>query len=690
MRRINKKKIIATATAVTLAFSVPVCNMSVYAAEKQPEKEENVYVKLQDDGSVDQIYVVNEFALDQDGTIIDYGDYDSVRNLTTEDEIEDQNGKITVKAAEGKFYYQGNLKGKELPWNIGIHYYLDGKEISANEVAGQTGKLTIKLSFKENKNADEDFFQNYFLQATAVLDTEKCQNIKAEGATQANVGKTKQLTYMILSGKEGEYEITADVMDFSMDPITINGVPLSLDIDSDDLDTEALTDRIGDIQDAVAELDDGTGTLKDGSSALVSGAGTLKTGTDKLESGSASLKTGGIDLSKGADSLETGLKNLEKGSATLKKGMKELSSNTKNLTDGSDDFKEGMNQLNTALKEMDLNISSLKELTEGSSKVSDGLSDLVNGLNGISKSFSEGDIKTLKEKNESAAKSIRSTVAEYSSLLSKVNGIIASLPEDQQKLVNGLLSANGVDISNAQSELSKLGQVADLLEANNTAYESLKSGIDSAKTGAQTLNTQYAKLDNVIQQLPTMMSEMVTNLNDLKEGIDLLTTKYESLDEGIDSYTTAFEKIAAGYESLDQGVTTATAGAQDLSKGSKTLKNGINSLDEGIQSLASGADTLYKGTQTLDSGVSELKDGTETFKDETKDADQEVEDTIDETIEDLAGSDYEPKSFVSSDNTNVDSVQFVMTTNKIEKEEAVEEEVPEEDETWLDKLKNLF
>lgn len=55
------------------------------------------------------------------------------------------------------------------------------------------------------------------MQAALTLDTEKCSNIQADGATIANVGADKQISYTILPGKGLDAEITADVTDFEMD-----------------------------------------------------------------------------------------------------------------------------------------------------------------------------------------------------------------------------------------------------------------------------------------------------------------------------------------------------------------------------------------------------------------------------------------------------------------------------------------
>ena len=55
---------------------------------------------------------------------------------------------MKVWTAEGKdVYYQGEID-KKLPVDISVSYTLDGKNVSAKELAGKSGRVTIKYSYK--------------------------------------------------------------------------------------------------------------------------------------------------------------------------------------------------------------------------------------------------------------------------------------------------------------------------------------------------------------------------------------------------------------------------------------------------------------------------------------------------------------------------------------------------------------
>ena len=153
----NYRKITKPAAAMTLSLVMAVGSMTPAMAASNTKKEENIYVNLDDNGSVDGVYVVNSYDLKKDQKITDYGNYSKLVNLSSDSELSDQNGKITVNGKKGKFYYQGNLDSAKIPWNVDILYELDGEAIDAKDLAGKSGELKITMKIRQNKGADKDF-----------------------------------------------------------------------------------------------------------------------------------------------------------------------------------------------------------------------------------------------------------------------------------------------------------------------------------------------------------------------------------------------------------------------------------------------------------------------------------------------------------------------------------------------------
>ena len=173
------------------------------------------------------------------------------------------------------------------------------------------------------------------------------------------------------------------------------------------------------------------------------------------------------------------------------------------------------------------------------------------------------------------------------------------------------------------------------------------------------------------------MSGTANNVNALKSAIDQLTASYTQLDQGVNDYTGGVAAITQAYSKINSGTVSLASGSKELVKGSKILKNGTTDLCQGMQ--------------TLNSGTKELKDGTQEFYDQTDGMDTKIEDTMNEMLDSLSGGDSETTSFVSEKNGNIDSVQFVIKTDAIEKKEKTKKiETKTEKTSVVEKFKNLF
>ena len=208
-----KQKIVRRASALVLAG----CLLAGAAlpALAASAKEEVIYANLDASGTVTGVYAVNSFAVQAGDTVTDHGSYTAVRNMTTTDPLKHSGDTVTAAVAEdGKLYYEGTMDtATALPWLVKLTYTLDGAEIAPEELGGKSGALAIRLQVSRNPDCTGDFFDQYALQVTMTLDTDRAQNIVADGATMANVGSNKQLSYILLPGSDSDVTVTADVTD---------------------------------------------------------------------------------------------------------------------------------------------------------------------------------------------------------------------------------------------------------------------------------------------------------------------------------------------------------------------------------------------------------------------------------------------------------------------------------------------
>ena len=636
--------------SMAMLFVAPMT--TAYGEVNTTNKEENVYVNLKDDGSVGGIYVVNEFDVGSQTTITDYGKYSSVLNLTTEEQIKMDGDKITFKTdSSGMFYYQGNIESTKIPWNIDISYYLDDKEVQGTSLAGKSGKLKMVISIKDNEDMDDTFFDNYLLQMTATFNSEKCRDIVSEEATIVNVGDKKQLTYTILAGSNSEFTIETTVTNFEMDPITINAVPMNISID--DID-------VSDLKDSLIELRDGIAKIDDGASELYSGSKNLSSGTKSL-----------LD---GTNSLASGAEKLQSGSKTLKEAMDTLNSNSSSLTGGSKEILNALNTINSALDNLNEATGQIQTLVDGSNEYAKAMAQLADGNNQI---YTEVNpvLDTIVEKLGIIASSefeekFNSVIThnDYLKAYEEAKAKLAENPDDEAlKIYVALFEhVQGVVDEYNQNIITTGGEVHKIIEEEYNTMKQLDEGVDAQHEAIQQLNEIYGETINpAIAKLPSLLNK----LTELKTALNTLANSYGTLDTGINSYTNAYNQILDGY---------------------KTVYSGISELETGVTSLSSGAKTLYSGTVTLEDGAGELNDGTSEMRDKTKNIDTEVDDKINDMLDEFKNTDYKPESFVSSENGEINAVQFVMKTKGIEIPEEVQEEAQEENLNFFQRIMRLF
>ena len=431
----NESKVIATTLAVLMSISM--LPVMAHAVSENTPKEEVVYINLNNDGSVEEINVVNIFELNENSEIVDYGKYKSIRNMTTTDEIKNLDDTIIIDAQAGKLYYEGKLDSRVIPWDISIQYYMDDKEYTADEIAGQSGSLKIKISVSKNELGQSDFFDTYALQASLTLDTKNCANIVANEATIANVGSNKQLTYILLPGQEADITITADVTDFEMGGISINGIPLNLNIEMDD---EKLIERVTELLDAIEQLDDGANELKSGvadlqegvKNDLQAGVNDLQNGVQNLYAGTKSLKDGGSSLQSGvanlqigAEALNEGLQSLNDGIVQIQTALQSLNGQSSTLTEGSSKIKSALSQIQGALNSVSVTTDDFKALIQASSELKSGIESLVSNVSFLYQNVSYEsyksvmlqnglDIEALKQSNDSAIIALQATIVSLS------------------------------------------------------------------------------------------------------------------------------------------------------------------------------------------------------------------------------------------------------------------------------------
>lgn len=503
--------------------------VSSQGAAEVKNKSEVVYAKLAADGATNAVYVVNHFEVGKGGSITDYGVYNSVLNLTESEPIDQNGDTITFQAEEGDFYYQGNMDATELPWTFEITYDLNGANISAQDLAGKTGELGIHIRTSQNNNVNAAFFENYMLQVSLTLDTEKCSNISAPEATVAEAGNNKMLAFTVMPNKNADYTVTAEVKDFSMNGIEISAMPFSMSVELPD--TDGMLNDFEKLPKAISELNDGVGNLADGTS----------------------------ELKNGADELKNGSKNFQKG-------LTELVKNSSQITGAS-------TQINNALKQISSSLGSAPSGTDMSNltQLPTVISELSGGLKSIS-----GGLKQLKEGYSLA----------YTALDTAIQGI-PDVAITQEQINKQFPNAN----ENQREMLSQL--YSSYLAGQNVkgTYAGVKQAFNSVLPTIENVTANIDKISGGLDEISNSIgkalsdTDITAQLGQLTQGLTELATNYTNFDNGLKEYMNGIGQLSGGYSQFHTGLTQFVDGVAELNMGTSELHDGTNLLNDEISKM---------------------------------------------------------------------------------------------------------
>lgn len=658
-----------------LSASVMAAMFPLSASARGMQKEEVIYADLACDGSVREINAVNSFHLENGGTITDYGDYESIRNMTTTDEIEYKGDRVTVDTDSTDFYYEGRMREKILPWNISIGYALDGRSITASELAGKSGELEIRMNISENPLCDGSFSDAFGLQVTFLLDSEKASDIHADGATIANSGKNRQITYMILPGSGKDISIECSVSDFEMDRISVNGVRMNFDISIDEEEIERKLDEV------------------------TCAAAGLSNGAQKLSGGMSELELSADELYSVSKLLNDGMGRLSSGMGSLHQGLKQLTSQNDVLTSAAWKAFDSLCfaseiKINQFLREKGMDSVTITPDTY--EKVLDGL---------LAKIDREGAYRKAKEAayesvSINAEKNADRICGEYirsqsdSIYLEYVKGMendlymhAAELAAEESLMEQGLSREQAEKYLQTDDGRALTERI--LSQMNSEQKASVLSGAVSSLTEIQKKEILDAALssltkaqrDEIVQGYieKMMVSEEITaKINEAVREVDEAAAAVSEAKGSLDGY----RAFCLGLEQYTGAVAKAEASAGELNSGLSELLAGSDSFKKSMKKLAEGSGELSEGASELADGAGKLRESA---------SKEGISEELNAIVSDMTGKGYAAESFTSDKNTSVKSVQFVIQADGINEAETEPDPVPQEEKkTFFEKLAGLF
>lgn len=330
---------------------------SVSLKDNDADKDESVYLISDANGNVNKTIVVDHLKnKDKKDTLEDASNLSDIENVKGKEKFTQSGDKLTWQAGGKDIYYQGTATA-EPPVTQKVTYYLDGKEISPEDLAGKSGKVKIRFdytnttSYTETVNGEKQTVSVPFAAVTGLVLGDGFENIEVtNGKAEVSDSSSVVLGYALpglkdsLGIKDGdldgdvnipEYmEMTADVENFSMPAAMTFVVNASDYVSTDGIDTSDLDDMINDLKDASTQLQDGSKTLAEGTDTLADGLSTLQSKLGTFASGVGTLQSGLKTYTDGVSTLSGGLNTLNSNVPTLSNGITTLNSSAKSLNDG--------------------------------------------------------------------------------------------------------------------------------------------------------------------------------------------------------------------------------------------------------------------------------------------------------------------------------------------------------------------
>lgn len=414
----DEAKSTATADTVSSEKKSSKKDASEAYTSQQTGKDETVYVFTGADGSMNHMVVSDTLhTAGKKGAVEDYSNLDNIENVSGDEKYSsDDNGNITWTSDGSDISYQGTTD-KELPVDVKITYYLNGNEVSPEEIKGQSGHVKVHFDYTNNaettitSNGEEKTVKVPFGMVTGLtLDASKFTNVTVTNGKMNQYNDSDVIYGLALPGlKESletasvsdidltsvnipEYfEFEADTTDFDIDLcMTIATSNLLSLLNTDDLNISDFSGSIDQLTSSGQKLVDGTKSLKDGTSQLKSGADSLDSGAQSLVNGIGTLNDGASSLNDGAASLASGAQSLNDGAKSVNDGAASLASGAQSLSDGANTVNDGANSLASGAQSL---ASGASELDSGAASALSGAQQLESGLailNGKSAALNDG------------------------------------------------------------------------------------------------------------------------------------------------------------------------------------------------------------------------------------------------------------------------------------------------------------
>lgn len=584
----------AAAVMMITAMMAGLGSGPVYGGENRAEVDETMYVNLDYYGNTDRVNVVKSCSLNDTTSLIDYGNYQEVINMSNE--LQPSIGAETIEwsfpqAPQERFYFQGRLDPEQvaLPWSFDLSYQLNDVPTDPAQLAGQSGLVEIHIKAIPNEAAIDYYKNNMVLLVTIPVDRSKCYSVNAAGAQLQNAGDYTAVVFMALPGEELDQTVSIGSDYFEMSGVILAMMPGTMDA----------LEHIKDIREAKDTWRDSGDQLYDGLDQMAEAVESMKGGVDTLKSGLNSADQVREKWHQSEDAVLDGNDRTLEALTALSGQMDQMIPHLDTAKGQVEAIHTNMGNISDTLKDMQPH---LEKLSVRLSRIENSSGDLSGELPEIEKTISE--LLELDAKLQSSEQVLITQLAEaagtmdlisedyYDDEISVASGSNAAYP--------GVPGIPGVTMDQGSLLLmlkEKAGVLDSLSSQSSTVMGSLSSLLEDLSDSAEFGSRIVDDAGNLISDVNALRDSLALYYPDVQAALDDSKTLVSKTTDALNS--------ATGVMGIIQN--TLRDSSKDLDDAARNSLNGsMELLDQSLSVLDSTASVRTAGRSMKDTLDGEL------------------------------------------------------------------------------------
>ncbi|MGX8702709.1 hypothetical protein [Caproiciproducens sp.] len=693
MRKIQR----ALAGILAAAVLVPSLSATARAAAPSVSTDEAVYVNLDYYGKPQKVNIVKGCDLNGADRFTDYGSYEKVTNMTNEAQPAVSGDSVSWKLPQGtgRFYYECTPKNGTvaLPWSFDVSYKLNGVPTAADKLAGASGLVEIDIKTTPDKSAPEYYRDNLLLLVGTAVKMKDTLSVEAPGAQVQSLGDYKAVLFAGLPGEETTDVIRIGTNSFEsvgvvmmMAPGTLEQMQAIKDLKED---KDTIKGSLDAVNDSVNEI---LGTLENMSGGLRQ----TQSGLSALDGARRSISSSKGGVYSSADKALADLSAMTVQTSALVPHLQK----SQQLAD------DVSTTVNTMVQNVSVTGSCLASLSAAISRVRGDVNDLRDVLDGAD--GASGKRAALAKDLNTQLGTAKTTAKQLGALLSQMDDGSAQLGADMTKLQTAagkVADAHPTDFS-TQDLIKSLQAVGASLQTVQKSSSTLETALKAVlgqsdslvDTGAETVGVLDAYLDalddgtdsadDLLRHTNQLGGSLKDLLNISQSVIDNLTALNGTVNQYHDDTVGALKDTENLVGSLARSLASAQAFLTSLETAAKTSGS---KLDDGTRQTLNGLiSVLQKALSQID-GTSAVKNANHTIQSAV---DKELDKFENQNNFLNLDAKAKPISFTSLKNASPSSIQIVLRTQEISKDEGNQGERDlerqENGSSVLDRIRSVF